>query len=233
MSEEPMIQVSGLLKSYGDAEHRQTVIKGLDFQVQQGECIALLGQSGSGKSTLLNLLAGIDQPDQGKISILGQAVSDWRERERTLFRRRNIGFVYQFFNLIPTLTVAENVQLPMELNRVEADFMKQRVLGLLKDLGLEDKSGDYPENLSGGEQQRVAIARALAHDPQLLLADEPTGNLDATTGRGVLDLLLKLTRDAGHTLLVVTHSQAVAAAADRTLVLEEGRLHDGGAALAW
>ncbi len=228
-----MIQATDLGKIYHRGGSRQAVLAGLEFSVGQGECVALLGRSGSGKSTLLNLLAGIDRPDTGRVEINGQCLSAMNERERTLFRRRHIGFVYQFFNLIPTLSAAENVRLPMELNAWPRAHMDARVMTLLRDLGLDGRGGDYPEQLSGGEQQRVAIARALAHEPGLILADEPTGNLDAATGRNMLELLLRLTRDSGNTLLVVTHSLEVARAADRMLVQENGQVRAGGVELAW
>jgi len=228
-----MIQTTDLGKTYHSGDTRQDVLAGLEFSIEQGECVALLGRSGCGKSTLLNLLAGIDRPDTGRVEINGQCLSAMGERERTLFRRRHIGFVYQFFNLIPTLSVTENVRLPMELNAWLRIRMETRVNNLLCDLGLGGRGDDYPEQLSGGEQQRVAIARALAHEPGLILADEPTGNLDAATGRHMLELLLRLTRDAGNTLLVVTHSLEVARAADRLLVLDNGRLKAGDMELAW
>ncbi len=233
MNNAGMIQTTDLGKTYRRGNTRQAVLTGLEFSVEQGECVALLGRSGSGKSTLLNLLAGIDRPDTGRVEINGQCLSAMGERERTLFRRRHIGFVYQFFNLIPTLSVAENVRLPMELNAWSRVLMDARVKTLLGDLGLDGRDGDYPGQLSGGEQQRVAIARALAHEPGLILADEPTGNLDATTGRTMLELLLRLTRDAGNTLLVVTHSLEVARATDRMLVQENGQVRAGGVELAW
>ncbi len=228
-----MIQTTDLGKTYHSGDTRQDVLAGLVFSVGQGECVALLGRSGCGKSTLLNLLAGIDRPDTGRVEINGQCLSDMSERERTLFRRRHIGFVYQFFNLIPTLNVAENIRLPMELNAWPRQRMDTRVEDLLRDLGLRGRGGEYPERLSGGEQQRVAIARALAHEPGLILADEPTGNLDAATGRQMLELLLRVTRGAGNTLLVVTHSLEVARAADRLLVMDNGRVRAGDMDLAW
>lgn len=228
-----LIQARGLSKAFTEGGTTHRVLEGVDLDVRAGECLALLGRSGSGKSTLLNLLAGIDCPDSGTISIRGRNLLHLTERERTLFRRRHIGFVYQFFNLIPTLNVAENVRLPLELNRWPEIRIGPRVKTLLGDLGLEERAGTFPDRLSGGEQQRVAVARALAQEPALVLADEPTGNLDATTGRQMLELLLGLTRGAGHTLVVVTHSLEVARTADRLLLLEDGRLQQGGAGLAW
>ncbi len=228
-----LIQARGLSKAYTEGGTTHAVLEGVDLDVRQGECLALLGRSGSGKSTLLNLLAGIDRPDSGSISIQDRNLLHLTERERTLFRRRHIGFVYQFFNLIPTLNVAENVRLPLELNRWPEIRIGPRVETLLRDLGLEERAATFPDRLSGGEQQRVAIARALAQEPTLVLADEPTGNLDAATGRQMLELLLRLTRGAGHTLMVVTHSLEVARAADRLLLLEDGHLQQGSTGLAW
>jgi putative ABC transport system ATP-binding protein len=228
-----LITARSLTKTYEDGGLSHSVLQGVDLQVSEGECVALLGRSGSGKSTLLNLIAGIDRPTAGEVRVGGRDLHRLPERERTLFRRRHIGFVYQFFNLIPTLSMAENIRLPMELNRWPERRMTERVLQLLSHLGLEDRKDEYPDRLSGGEQQRVAIARAMAHQPELVLADEPTGNLDAETGRQMLDLLLRIGRDAGCTLVVVTHSLEVARSADRLLRLEDGRLHQGGAELAW
>jgi putative ABC transport system ATP-binding protein len=190
--------------------------------MDNGEFVAILGKSGSGKSTLLNLLSGIDQVDSGKIWIAGREVTSLPERQRTLFRRENIGFVFQFFNLIQTLTVWENIILPAELSNKRQDYAS-RARTLLEGVGLADRLHTYPDRLSGGEQQRVAIARALVNDPVLVLADEPTGNLDEETGRTILALLDRLTRQAGKNLLMVTHSREAATYADRILHLREGK----------
>jgi putative ABC transport system ATP-binding protein len=195
--------------------------------------VALLGRSGSGKSTLLNLLAGIDRPDTGDVRIMGRSVTTMGEPELTLLRREHIGFIYQFFNLIPTLTVAENLALPLELNGMRAAQRRARVAELLGKVGLEGREGAFPDQLSGGEQQRVAIARAIIHDPALVLADEPTGNLDAQTGHRVLELLSHLFRDEGHTLILVTHSREVSEIADRVLAVEDGHLTEHTQALSW
>lgn len=233
MDQSPIVRVVGLGKSYWEGGERQQVLAGVDLEVQAGQCVALLGRSGSGKSTLLSLLAGIDRPDAGELHIAGQPLHRLPERERTLFRRQHIGFVYQFFNLIPTLTVLENVLLPLELNGWPERRAQERAVWLLGEVGLGTRADSYPDRLSGGEQQRVAIARALAQQPDLVLADEPTGNLDASTGRQMLALLLDLTRRAGHALMLVTHSQEVAHHADRIWVLDEGRLRDDGQHLTW
>mgnify|MGYP001594922453 FL=1 len=201
----------------------------LTFSVEQGETVALLGASGSGKTTLLNLISGIDTPGSGKVLLNGVDVHGLAEPARTLLRRQHIGFVFQFFNLIPTLKVGENVALPLELLGEEDSKAEQRAAALLGDVGLGGLSGRYPETLSGGEQQRAAIARALAHRPALLLADEPTGNLDEDTGDRIIVLLTDLARQQGTTMLLVTHSNRVAQAADRVLRLSHGRVEIGRA----
>jgi putative ABC transport system ATP-binding protein len=185
---------------------------------------ALVGPSGSGKSTLLNLVAGIDLPDAGEVEVDGVGIHALSERDRTLLRRYRMGFVFQFYNLIPTLTVEENLLLPLELaGRVES-VHRARAHALLAQVGLGDRLRSWPDRLSGGEQQRVALARALVHEPALILADEPTGNLDREAGRRVLDLLLRLVRGAGATLLIATHSEAAARRADRVVEIVDGRL---------
>jgi putative ABC transport system ATP-binding protein len=230
---QPLIKTRRICKTYTEGSAELRVLDHVDIEIRRGERVALLGRSGSGKSTLLNLIAGIDRPDQGEINVGGADLQGMPERERTLFRRRHIGFIYQFFNLAPTLSVAENIRLPLELNRWPEARIVARVAELLSILQLEQRGDTFPDRLSGGEQQRVAIARALALRPDLVLADEPTGNLDAVTGRRMLELLLQLTSDSAHTLLIVTHSLEVAQAADRILRLENGRLSEGGDALAW
>jgi putative ABC transport system ATP-binding protein len=192
--------------------------------MEPGQWIALLGPSGSGKSTLLNLVSGIDLPDRGQVIVAGQVISHLSEEARTRFRRQHMGFVFQFFNLIPTLTVEENLLLPLELNGRNTTPHSQAALMLLDEVGLGERRRSFPERLSGGEQQRLAIIRALVHEPRVLLADEPTGNLDEETGARVLELLLRLHRQAGTTMLMVTHNHDVAGKADRVLRLEAGRI---------
>lgn len=230
---DPILRVRGLVKTYHDGRNEHAVLRDIELEIARGECLALLGRSGSGKSTLLNLLAGIDRPDQGEVSILGEPVSQLGEPALTLFRRRHIGFIYQFFNLIPTLTVAENVALPLELNGTSDTQTQERVAELLGRVELADRGTAFPDQLSGGEQQRVAIVRALAHDPALVLADEPTGNLDAHTGAQILDLLTELFHEQGRTLILVTHSLAVSRIAHRVLSIDEGRLCEGAGQLSW
>lgn len=222
----PLIRLRGLSKAYSEAGRTRTVLDALDRDFQAGEFVCLLGRSGSGKSTLLNLISGIDAPTAGSVEIAvpGQAVelTALSEQDRTLFRRKHIGIVFQFFNLIPTLTVVENVALPLELNK-QRDA-RARAAALLERVGLGNRLATWPDKLSGGEQQRVAIARSLVHDPLLILADEPTGNLDEETGQTVLSLLLELTRGAGKTLFMATHAAEVAQLADRVLHLDHGKL---------
>ncbi|KAA3645081.1 MAG: ABC transporter ATP-binding protein [Chloroflexi bacterium] len=215
-----------LHKSYTEGERSRTVLQGAEASFAQGEFAAILGKSGSGKSTILNLISGIDTLDQGRIVLEDQELTAMDERQRTLFRRKHIGFVFQFFNLLPTLSVIENVVLPLELNGTSRKVAAQQAQGLLEAVGLPDRAATYPDRLSGGEQQRVAIARALVNDPLLVLADEPTGNLDVETGEQVLELLDSLTRQAGKNLIMVTHSRSNAAVADRVLRLLDGKLVD-------
>lgn len=219
-----MLSVQQLQKSYSTGDIEQIVFDRLDLEVTAGQVIALLGASGSGKTTLLNLLSGIDSPDSGRVIIAGTDVHALQEPRRTLFRRHRIGFVFQFFNLIPTLTVAENLSLPLELTAIPPAAAQQRTSELLEAVGLPHTAGRFPDTLSGGEQQRIAVARAMAHSPDVLLADEPTGNLDGATGERVTSLLVSLAREQGTTMLIVTHSATVAQAADRVLHLRQGRL---------
>ena len=222
-----LLDVTGLAKHYREGDTRHKVFTGLDFGLAAGEIVALLGSSGSGKSTLLNLLGGLDRADAGQIRVDGRDIAALGETARTLWRRREVGFVFQFFNLIPTLTVAENARLPLSLNRLDDAGHRDRLWELLERVGLEGREASFPEQLSGGEQQRLALVRALIHGPRLLLADEPTGNLDERTGDRVLELLLELSRTAGTTVLLVTHDRDVAARTDRVLELHQGQLQAG------
>ncbi|MEE9424164.1 MAG: ABC transporter ATP-binding protein [Methylococcales bacterium] len=233
MSNQPLLEANNLSYAYQEAGKMHSVIAHADLSVKRGEVIALLGASGSGKSTLLNLLAGIDKPASGQVTIAGQVISNLQEPQLTLFRRQHIGFIYQLFNLIPTLTVFENVALPLELCGVVKIEREQQVDNWLNKVGLQGREQAFPDQLSGGEQQRIAIARALIHQPLLVLADEPTGNLDAETGLHILDLLTELANQHQQTLLIVTHSEAVASRARRVLVMEHGTLSEGSRQLAW
>src|SRR3989454_1469943 len=205
----PAVELRQVGKSYREGEVERVVLRDVSLTIARGEIVVLVGRSGSGKSTLLNVIAGIDRPTAGSVLVDGTDLTALDEQARTRFRRRHIGFVFQFFNLIPLLTVEENLLLPLDLNgRADAEGVA-RARGLLERVGLAGRGDSFPERLSGGEQQRVAIARALIHDPALILADEPTGNLDAETAAGVLDLLGTLAREAGRAGVMVTPSRGV------------------------
>ena len=220
-----MLTLQHVSKSYREARTRRVVLDDVSLVIPRGEFVAVMGRSGTGKSTLLNLISGIDVVDSGTIRLDDTDLSALGERERTLKRRHAVGFVFQFFNLIPTLSVAENLMLPLELIGRPVDVARERVADMLQRVDLASRGESFPDRLSGGEQQRVAVARALVHEPVLVLADEPTGNLDAETGRAVLALLCDMSRDGNKTLIVVTHSEEVAARADRVLRIEDGRVH--------
>lgn len=222
------IRIDDLSKCYLEGNQVRVILKNVSAAIGQGELTAILGKSGSGKSTLLNLLSGIDQPDSGSIWLGDKSLSGLTDHEFTLFRRRHIGFIFQFFNLIPSLTVYENVLLPAELDGMDKREARSRASMLLEMVGLTGRDDTFPDRLSGGEQQRVAIARALIHDPLLLLADEPTGNLDEETGTQILRLLDQLTRQAGKNLVMVTHSREAASIADRVFYLHDGQLVEDG-----
>jgi putative ABC transport system ATP-binding protein len=221
-----LVRIDNLSKSFREGEAVRHIFHDLNVAIAPGDFVVLLGRSGSGKSTLLNLLSGIDQPTHGAVFVDGKNLTKLSERERTLFRRRHIGFIFQFYNLIPTLTVVENLLLPLELIGTKDSIAQQQAQALLDEVGLAERADSYPDRLSGGEQQRVAVARALIHRPQLLLADEPTGNLDAETGRQVLDLFKRLAGQNHMTTLMVTHSLEVAQLADRILTIRDGQLFE-------
>ncbi len=217
-----MIRLRGVSKTVQSGDHPLTILHPLDWDVPDGQCLAIIGPSGSGKSTLLGLIAGLDAPSTGEIAIAGTDITRLDEDALARLRGEKIGFVFQFFHLVPSLTAIENIQVPMEIaGRKDA---RRRAQGLLDEVGLHDRGHHYPAQLSGGEQQRIAIARALANDPPLILADEPTGNLDSSNGRNILDLLLQVRKSRGVTLVLVTHDPAVAAVADAQLVLKDGRV---------
>jgi putative ABC transport system ATP-binding protein len=224
VSKPAVIQIENLRKEFAEGDQVRQVLNELSVTLYQGEFVALLGKSGSGKSTLLNLISGIEKPTAGQIRVNDINITQLRERERTLFRRDQIGIVFQFFNLIPTLTALENVTLPQELAGRANGRAQQTARDLLTQVGLGDRFDTFPDKLSGGEQQRVAIARALAHDPAIVLADEPTGNLDEETGEQVMELLLSLTKQAGKTLIMATHNPEIAPLADRVFRVHEGHL---------
>jgi putative ABC transport system ATP-binding protein len=224
-----LIQVRALTKSIDTGTHRVDILKGIDLEIPKGEFAAIMGPSGSGKSTLLGLLAGLDSPTSGQVLLDGEDITHLGEDAMAVLRGRKIGFVFQSYHLIPTLTAEENVLLPMELagrgdpeRNTGRNGWSARARELLDRVGLKDRFDHYPVQLSGGEQQRVALARAFALRPPILLADEPTGNLDSATGRVVLDLLLALNREQGATMVLVTHEQSLADSADRRILMHDG-----------
>ena len=220
----PLIRIRGLQKAYRRGDQEIPVLQGIELDVGYGEFVALMGPSGSGKSTLLNLIAGIDKPSAGTIAIGGVDIATLSESELADWRAANLGFVFQFYNLMPVLTAAENVELPLLLSSLSARERRERVAQMLELVQLGDRAEHYPNELSGGQQQRVAIARALATDPQLIVADEPTGDLDRHTGAEVLSLLERLVREMGKTIVMVTHDPKAAASAMRLVHLEKGVL---------
>jgi putative ABC transport system ATP-binding protein len=213
-----LIQLENVEKNYG----ARAVFRGINLAVGSGEFVAIMGSSGSGKSTLLNLIGGMDVPDRGRIVVDKDVISSFVEEELTAFRREKVGFIFQFFNLLPNITVYENIEMPLLLNGQEG--YEKRVSEYIKMVGLQGRENDYPAALSGGEQQRVAIVRALVHDPGIILADEPTGNLDTRTGMSIVALIKEVASRNGKTVVLVTHNQAVAEHADRTIRIRDGAL---------
>ena len=218
-----MITVNNLSKVFRTEEIETTALNNVSFTINKGEFVAIMGPSGCGKSTLLNILGLLDNPSGGSYNLLGTEVANLRERERTNYRKGNIGFVFQSFNLIDELNVYENVELPLKYLNISATERKRRVTEILKRMNISHRAGHYPQQLSGGQQQRVAIARAVVANPQLILADEPTGNLDSRNGKEVMDLLCQLNAD-GTTVVMVTHSQRDASAAQRIINLFDGEI---------
>ena len=219
-----ILSAKALCKSYGSGENQVKALDHVSLSVENGEFVAVIGTSGSGKSTLLNLLGGLDTPTSGEVLVAGKDLFQMDDESRTIFRRRNIGFVFQNYNLVPVLNVYENVVLPIELDgtKIDTDYVQT----ILHTLGLEEKAQAMPNQLSGGQQQRVAIARALAAKPAILLADEPTGNLDSKTGMDVIALLKMSAKKYGQTIVMITHDDEIAQVADRILVIEDGQVVD-------
>lgn len=218
-----MIKVTELSRIFRTEEIETTALNGVSFEIKKGEFVAIMGPSGCGKSTLLNILGLLDNPSGGSYELMGQEVAQLKERDRTKFRKGNIGFVFQSFNLIDELNVFENVELPLKYLNMSASERKQRVTTMLKRMNISHRSQHFPQQLSGGQQQRVAIARAVISNPNLVLADEPTGNLDSKNGKEVMDLLTELNSE-GTTIVMVTHSQKDASVAQRTINLFDGRI---------
>ena len=229
---EPMVSVRGVRKVYRRDTQEITVLDGIDLQVPKGEFLALMGPSGSGKTTLLNLIAGIDRPTSGAVVVAGTDVAQLSESDLARWRSRNIGFIFQFYNLIPVLSALENVELPLLLTNLRKAERRERALTALKVVGLADRSGHYPRQLSGGQEQRVAIARAIVADPNVLVADEPTGDLDHRSAEDILALMATLNQEFGKTIVMVTHDPRAAQRAHVQRHLDKGVLLDGDPASA-
>ncbi len=220
------LKVTGLKKTYGTGDTAVEALKGVSLSAQKGEFIAIVGTSGSGKSTLLHMLGGLDRPTEGEVLVDGKNIFELKDEQLTIFRRRKIGFVFQSFNLVPVLSVYENIVLPIELDGGAPD--REYIDNLIDTLGLTDKKNAYPNQLSGGQQQRVAIARALSSAPEVVLADEPTGNLDSKTSRDVLGLLKVIGEKYAQTIVMITHNEAIAQMADRIIRIEDGKIVSKG-----
>ena len=217
-----LIEVKNLSKVYGSGEAEVKALKNINLNIEQGEFVAIVGPSGSGKSTLLHLLGGVDKPSSGEVIIKGESIYKLKEKELSILRRRKLGFVFQFFNLIPVLTAEENIEMPVLLDngKIDKNYMNE----LLKLLGLEERRNHHPSELSGGQQQRVSIGRALANKPSIILADEPTGNLDSKNSKEVLELLKYCAKKYNQTLILITHDINIAKSADRVVTIEDGQI---------
>jgi putative ABC transport system ATP-binding protein len=220
----PIIEIRGLRKTYTQGDHIVHALGGVDLQIERGQFTSIMGPSGSGKSTMLHLMGGLDRPSQGSVLIGGQPIETLSDDKLSEFRRRKLGFIFQFFNLLPTLTAIENVALPLLLDGKPMRQIRPKAESLLEMMGLKDRMEHRPDQLSGGQMQRVAIARALVTDPLLILADEPTGNLDSATGTAVLEQLKRLVQEQGQTVVMVTHDPKAASYADRRIVFRDGNI---------
>ena len=219
-----IIEVKNVCKSFGDKGNRTRVLDNISLTVAESEFISLMGASGSGKSTLLYLIGGLDTPDSGEILLEGKDISKMRDRELSKLRREGMGFVFQFFNLVQNLSVEDNILLPMVMDGKDPKKYRDRLDGILETVGLSDKRKSYPNQLSGGQQQRCAIARAVIYEPKILLADEPTGNLDSRNGREIMELFSRINKEKGITILMVTHSAECAAFSERVITLCDGKI---------
>ena len=217
-----ILQTQALKKYYGSGDTLVKALDGVDLSVEEGEFVAIVGTSGSGKSTLLHMLGGLDRPTSGTVTVEGKNIFSLKDEALTIFRRRKIGFVFQAYNLVPVLSVYDNIVLPIQLDGARVD--KRHIQGIIHALGLEEKLSSLPGQLSGGQQQRVAIARALATKPAILLADEPTGNLDSATSQDVLSLMKTMSRTFRQTMVMITHNEEIAQLADRIVRIEDGRI---------
>ena len=225
-----ILETKNLKKIYGSGENEVHALDGVSISVEEGEFVAIVGTSGSGKSTLLNMLGGLDRPTSGSVMVRGKELMQMKDEQLTIFRRRNVGFVFQNYNLLPILNVYENIVYPIEIDgsKVDKEFVRQ----IIHNLGLERKLKNMPNNLSGGQQQRVAIARALATKPAIILADEPTGNLDSKTSMDVILLMQSISREFNQTILMITHNEEIAQMADRIIRIEDGKVVSGGVGYA-
>ena len=225
-----ILETKNLKKIYGSGENEVHALDGVSISVEEGEFVAIVGTSGSGKSTLLNMLGGLDRPTSGSVVVRGKELMQMKDEQLTIFRRRNVGFVFQNYNLLPILNVYENIVYPIEIDgsKVDKEFVKQ----IIHNLGFERKLKNMPNNLSGGQQQRVAIARALATKPAIILADEPTGNLDSKTSMDVILLMQSISREFNQTILIITHNEEIAQMADRIIRIEDGKIVSGGVGYA-
>lgn len=217
-----IVRVENLSKTYGSGENLVRAIDDVNLRIEKGEFIAIVGPSGSGKSTLLHLLGGVDNPSSGKIFIDGNDISKYTSKELALFRRRKVGLIYQFYNLIPNLTVRHNIELPIKLDKKKIN--EEILLDIVRKLGIEDKLDSFPSELSGGQQQRVAIARSLIYSPSLVLADEPTGNLDRENSREIIEILKYFNRTLKQTIIVITHDESIALEAERVITIVDGKV---------
>ena len=217
-----IVRVENLSKTYGSGENLVRAIDDVNLKIEKGEFIAIVGPSGSGKSTLLHLLGGVDNPSSGKIFIDGNDISKYTSKELALFRRRKVGLIYQFYNLIPNLTVRHNIELPLKLDKKKIN--EEALLDIVRKLGIEDKLDSFPSELSGGQQQRVAIARSLVYSPSLVLADEPTGNLDRENSREIIEILKYFNRTLKQTIIVITHDESIALEAERVITIVDGKV---------
>ena len=221
-----VLQTDKVTKSYRMGESNVNALDNVDFTVEKGEFVAIMGPSGSGKSTLLHLLGGLDGPSDGEVTLAGKPLSKLKDNAVTIVRRRNVGFIFQFYNLVPTLTAEENVALPLLIDGKKIEDCQPKIGEMLALVGLADRKHHKPDQMSGGQQQRVAIARALVADPAIILADEPTGNLDSKSGTAILELLRRTCDELGHTIVMVTHDARAASYADRVVFLKDGRIVD-------
>ncbi|NLC54007.1 MAG: ABC transporter ATP-binding protein [Firmicutes bacterium] len=222
----PIIETDQLYKTYKLGTVNVEVLKGIDLAIQEGEFVSIMGPSGSGKSTLLYLIGGLDKPTSGQVKVKGKKLSVMTDQEESILRRRTLGFVFQFYNLIPNLNVEENIMLPILLDGKRLKAYRHRLEEILETVGLADRRRHTPQELSGGQQQRVAIARALINQPDIILADEPIGNLDTKTGMGIMDLLRRINQEQGKTIVQVTHSEEAAAYSQRIINLRDGKVRE-------